>query len=220
MNLTNKKVPKFSTQPTLDLNSINTIRFPEFLKTTERDELFNSVCTNQEMFNDISTSKSTKRRSLYFPLKSGQTQNPETTPIHKACEYLSNHIIKSLPEIFKTLDIAPFHVSHIPLTIINGLNQHGGTPHTDESGGRFSISLLYYFHKKPKAFQGGALEFYDTDTTFPNGHNEKPFAKIEHEDNLLLAFPSKTYHGVTDTLLDSTKFKDGRFVVVGFLEPQ
>ena len=153
---------------------------------------------------------------MHLPSKA-EVPNKDAEPIYKVCEYLSDRILNILPDIFSKLNIEPFPVSEIPLSIMNGLNNHTGEVHTDESGGRFKISLLYYFHKTPKAFQGGALELFETDTKAENGYKEEAFAKIEHEDNLLIAFPSETYHGVTDVTLDSTNFENGRFVVVGFL---
>lgn len=188
-----------------------------FLPQQERDTLVTTVFENQEAFHYNDFPGSIKQGSLYLNHGSEKPEDSKVDLIYKACECLSKRIIKLLPELFTALDVMPFPVSDIPFNFINGLNGHMGLPHTDESGGRFKISLLYYINKVPKAFRGGALEFYETDATSQSGHSEKAFAKIEHEDNLLIAFPSHLYHGVSEVQLDSDKFEDGRFVVVGFL---
>ena len=66
-------------------------------------------------------------------------------------------------------------------------------------------------------FRGGDLALYEADTGSASGHRTEPITSIENEDNLLLAFKSNTYHGVTDVQCDSREFADGRFVAVSFL---
>ena len=198
----------------------NIIQIANFLPKEERDELFDTVCANKKAFEGVRISKSNQEELMYLPLELEKTDQSDIVQIRQVVEYLSKRIMKLLPKLFTSLGVEPFPVSHIPFALINGLNHHVGIPHVDESGGKFKISILYYFHKTPKTFQGGALEFYDTDTSFQTGHNDNPFAKIEHEDNLLITFPCQTYHGVTSVQLNSNEFEDGRFVVVGFLGPQ
>jgi hypothetical protein len=202
------------------LKSQNIIQIANFLPKEERDKVFDIVCANKKAFQDVRVPESNQGELMYLPLELENSDRSEAVKIRQAIECLSKRIIKLLPKLFISLGVEPFPVSHVPFSVINGLNHHVGIPHVDESGGKFKISILYYFHKTPKTFQGGALEFYDTDTSFQSGHSDKPFAKIDHEDNLLIAFPCKTYHGVTNVQLDSNEFEDGRFVVVGFLGPQ
>ena len=200
---------------TMDLNRI--LQIPDFLPQQERDTLFDTVCKYQKAFQYLGIPNPDGSGTLHIPDKSEIPEAPEAEIVRKACKCLSDHILKLLPEIFEKLQIEPFPVPQIPLSIMNGLNGHTGSVHNDESGGRFKIPLLYYLHKTPKAFQGGALELFETDADNQNGYKEEAFAKIEHDDNLLIAFPSKTYHGVTDVSMNSTNFEDGRFIVVGFL---
>lgn len=201
------------------LNTGNILQISDFLPQGERDSLFDTVLTHQKAFQHINISETYKTDTLHLSLKHEASEGSEVVLIRQACEHLSKSIMELLPELFNTLGIEPFPVSHIPLSIINGFNGHEGMPHTDDGGGRFKISLLYYFSKTPKAFRGGALEFYETDATCESGHRDKAFAKVEHEDNQFIAFPSQTYHGVTKTWLNSVEFEDGRFVVLGFLQP-
>lgn len=193
------------------------IKITDFLPQQDRDTLFNIVCTNQEIFQNIGNSEFNNKESLLLSLES---KNPKVLEIQKTCEFLSKRIMALLPKLFITFDIKPFPVSQIFFSIINGFNGHKGVPHNDESGGRFKISILYYLNRVPKSFKGGALEFYEANATLPSGHSENAFAKIEHEDNLLVAFPSQIYHGVTEVQLESQDFEDGRLVVVGFLGPK
>jgi hypothetical protein len=191
-----------------------------FLSKEERDDLFKSICEHQNLFQPLGSTIPDGGGTLHISLEPENITTPENEQLQKAFGTLSERMKKLLPQVFDALAVKPFPVTEIPLSIGNGLDRHTGSPHTDECGGRYKISVLYYLHKKPKAFRGGALEFFKKDASSNMGHQKKPFVRLEHEDNLLIAFPSETYHGVTDVSLDSTKFEDGRFVIVGFLGPK
>lgn len=214
----NPQIEQVSLQ--VDAGSLSAIKVSNFLSKEERDALFESVCKHQNLFQPLGPPDPDGGGTLHISLESEHITSPEIEQLLQACETLANCMKKVLPQVFDKLGVEPFPVSEIPLSIGNGLDGHTGSPHTDESGGRFKISLLYYLHKHPKVFQGGALEFFKADANLPRGYREKALSKIEHDDNLLVAFPSETYHGVTDVSLDSTKFEDGRFVIVGFLGPK
>jgi Rps23 Pro-64 3,4-dihydroxylase Tpa1-like proline 4-hydroxylase len=198
-------------------SGLHALTISDFLSKEERDTLFDTVCNNQNAFHYLNTPDGNSGGTLHLATPQESTDNAAATRIRQACKSISTRIQNILPELFPKLGIEPFSVAEIPLSVMNGLDGHTGSIHTDESGGRHKISLLYYFHKTPKAFQGGALELFETDEKSPNGYKEQAFAKIEHQDNVLIAFPSETFHGVTDVTMDSTAFEDGRFVVVGFL---
>ena len=201
----------------MQMNSNHILKIPNFLPKDEHDLLLNTICANQQAFEYLEVPNENSGGTLHLSLGPETPDSSEVTAIRKVCESLSKRIQQLLPEIFNSLEIEPFPVSKIPLTLMNGLNGHTGSVHNDESGGRFKISLLYYFNSIPKVFQGGALDLFETDENEPNGYKEEPFTTIEHQDNLLIAFRSETYHGVTDVTMDSKEFKDGRFVIVAFL---
>ena len=76
-------------------------------------------------------------------------------------------------------------------------------PHTDQS----AITILFWFFKEPKRFEGGDLFFSDT--------NEL----IKVKNNSMIMFPSWAYHSVTKIRMDE-KFankKLGRYSLTIFL---
>lgn len=207
-------------QPNIGSESFRSVQIPQFLPNHERDALYQAACENQQVFHSPGTDSETESVGTYYlSLESKKTDGAGVGAVRAASEFLTRHILKQLPTIFATLSVEPFDVSEISLTLINGLDGHCGTPHADSLDGRFKVSLLYYFHRMPKAFRGGDLEFYDTDAETPTGHSKEPVARIDQADNLLIAFPSQTFHGITDVQCDSSDFADGRFVAVAFLGP-
>ena len=67
------------------------------------------------------------------------------------------------------------------------------------------VSLVYYFHRQPKAFSGGELE------VFPILGGTSTL--IEPLDNRLIAFPSELPHEVLPVSCPSRAFEDSRFAV-------
>ncbi len=202
------------------LESMRVMQMAQFLPKHERDALFDAACANQEAFQCPGIPGSNEGGALYLSSDSEEFNQLGVGPVREAFECLSKRILRLLPTLFTALGVKSFPVPRIPLTLVNGLNGHSGCPHADENGGRFKISLLYYFHRVPKAFRGGDLEFYATDAGSPSGHNNMPCARVDNKDNLLVAFPSQTFHGITDVQCDSNEFADGRFAAIGFLGPQ
>lgn len=201
------------------LESLRVVQVAQLLPKHERDALFDAVCISQKAFHRPGIPGGEDGGSLYFSPDSDERDQSGVCPASGACLCLSKRIRELLPELFTALGIESFPVPSIPLTVVNGRNGHVGLPHTDESAGRFVVSLLYYFHRAPKAFRGGDLEFYNTDPTSVSGQSIEPLARIDHTDNLLIAFPSDTFHGITEVRCDSDDFADGRFAAIGFLGP-
>ena len=214
-NDTVESQPEISSIPLL--KSVRAVKVAQFLPRHERDALYAAACSNQGAFQRPGDSGPDIGSSRYLSLDSNGCDHPGVAPVRGACEFLTNRILEILPSLFTALDIEPFALADMPLTLVNGLDGHCGLPHADSIDGRFRISLLYYFHREPRAFRGGNLEFYDADPASPNGHSDEALTRIDQEDNLLIAFPSQTFHGITEVQCDSEDFADGRFAAISFL---
>lgn len=67
------------------------------------------------------------------------------------------------------------------------------------------LTLVYYLHRRPRVFEGGALKIY------PLGN--QPPVVIEPVDNRLVAFPSFMVHEVLAVSLDDKTHANSRFSV-------
>lgn len=76
------------------------------------------------------------------------------------------------------------------------------------------LSAVYYFHREPKGFSGGALRLHrfaadwDRDNAEPSS-----FVDVEPVDNSLAAFPSWAMHEVRRVRCPTGRFEDYRFAV-------
>jgi len=77
------------------------------------------------------------------------------------------------------------------------------------------LTFVYYFNRRPKAFEGGDLALYDGDAAaglFSNRH----FTKVGPVDNRLLVFPSNAQHEVLTVRCPSGAYEDSRFTLNGW----
>lgn len=67
------------------------------------------------------------------------------------------------------------------------------------------ITLVYYFHREPKSFGGGALRLYD--------FRQRESIDVDPQRDSFIAFPSWMYHQVLPVSCPTGSFADGRFAV-------
>ena len=101
------------------------------------------------------------------------------------------------------------YVPHLDISYGEGRKKVGAEPGQDRI-----LSAVYYFHREPRAFTGGALRIYRM--------NAKPktekvqssdFVDLEPLQNSLVVFPSWALHEVRPVHCPSGAFIDNRFAV-------
>lgn len=73
-----------------------------------------------------------------------------------------------------------------------------------------ALTGVYYFHRSPKAFSGGALRLH---AIAPAAHGERRFVDIEPEQDMFVLFPSWVPHEVRRVSCPSGAFADSRFAL-------
>ena len=91
-----------------------------------------------------------------------------------------------------------------------------GLPGTADAGRKVDpeprlLSAVYYFHRQPKAFDGGALRLF----RWGDGNPDDPanYRDLEPTDNRLVAFLSWARHEVRPVRCPSKRFEDYRFAL-------
>ena len=79
-----------------------------------------------------------------------------------------------------------------------------------EKGEDRIISSVYYFHREPKGFSGGALRLYPFGSDSSQASDDGSIA-FEPVQNSLLVFPSFARHSVEPVRCPSSEFGDYRF---------
>lgn len=208
----------------MDIVQVGSVRYAQvqqFLSDKERDELVCRMHAHKDSFTPpgIPGHYQPVGSSLYFSPEHDKTWR-DTSPVDRVCDVLSQRILEQLPTLCDALDVEHFPVQKPSITLMSGGNGHLSLPHIDRYDDSIKITVLYYIHSSPKAYQGGDLELFESDASLSFGYKEQAVTSINHQDNILLAFTSDTYHGVTEVCNGSGQFEDSRFVAVSFLGPQ
>ena len=145
------------------------------------------------------------RRSSVSLLKSAGTSWRET---------LEARIDAFAPTLFADAGVASFAiVKELEMVAYND----GGRfkPHIDVLTGETRharrdrvLSGVYYFHREPKLFSGGALRIYAF-----GAEGDDIFVDIPPEQNSFVLFPSWARHEVREVACPSGQFADSRFAV-------
>jgi Rps23 Pro-64 3,4-dihydroxylase Tpa1-like proline 4-hydroxylase len=79
------------------------------------------------------------------------------------------------------------------------------------------LTCVYYFHRQPKAFEGGELRLHDAEVG-PDGWRPAPtFRILEPAANRMIAFPTDVFHEVRAVRCPSREFADSQFAVTNWL---
>jgi SM-20-related protein len=123
-------------------------------------------------------------------------------------------IAREVPAWIAALRVTPFEASAIELELVAHNDGAHFTLHSDTynrdhvARGDRMLSAVYYFHREPKAFAGGALRLHRLGAAPGN-----PGTDIAPDQNSLVVFPSWAPHEVMRVECPSRAFADSRFAV-------
>jgi SM-20-related protein len=124
---------------------------------------------------------------------------------------LKARLLELAPGLIAALKLTPFEVSQVELQLVAHGDGAFYVRHIDTQMIRPTehirlLSGVYYFHRQPTAFAGGALRLYAIG-------DDRRFVDIEPVSNTLLVFPSWAPHQVMPVSCPSGRFADSRFAI-------
>jgi hypothetical protein len=190
-------------------------QYEGWLEGTELSNLFQWALSNRDRFKPAKVTG-----GVFDPGKRMAEKLGDLGP-HRSM--LERRLREHLPEIFRDIGtpvFAPdfielelvahgegaFFVTHTDIPIGSGRKRAGG-----DGTGRHDrlVSAVYYFHREPKRFSGGALRLY----RLGDGRGEGDFAEFHPAQNSLVAFPSWVPHEVRRVSCPGGAFEDCRFAL-------
>lgn len=79
------------------------------------------------------------------------------------------------------------------------------------------LSCIYYLHREPRGFGGGALRLYDAIEIDGERMAAKTFTTIVPRNNRMVVFPSEEFHEAMPVRCPSGDFADYRFAVTNWI---
>ena len=125
---------------------------------------------------------------------------------------LQERVQHALPLIFDQLGYTPFDPTRLEFEMVAHADGAHFSRHADTviRAGMTSyraISVVYYFHGRPKSFHGGCLRIHSI------GDKEGSSVDIEPTNDRLIFFPSWYPHEVMPVVCPSGRFEDSRFAI-------
>lgn len=114
-------------------------------------------------------------------------------------------------KITRTLGLKAFSIGRLEASCVVFGNGSFFQRHRDTISAvpeRRRYTWVYYFHRQPRLFTGGALRFFN---------RQSITAEVEPENGRLIVFRADTPHEVTQVELVSEEFAAGRFTLTGFV---
>lgn len=122
------------------------------------------------------------------------------------------HARALLPDMCGQLGTTRFEPRELEIELVAHCDGAFFREHQDRLGApRLSrlISAVYYFHRLPKSFSGGALRIYP----IAGSKSANEFVEIEPINDTLVFFPSWFPHEVLPVNCPSGRFEDSRFAI-------
>lgn len=127
-------------------------------------------------------------------------------------------LLASADSICERLRIRPFPVTRLELQMTCSGDGDYYRPHRDDVDIRLRsrhITCVYYFHREPRAFQGGDLRLHQQPTLGMPARER--YVDIEPLHNRLVVFRGSVLHEVRTVSFPSNRFADRRFSMNAWL---
>src|SRR5437868_12291147 len=130
-----------------------------------------------------------------------------------------NRIQTALPLAMQKLGSEVFPITRIEAQMTASNDGDFFLHHNDNGQGEIAsreLTFVYFFHREPKAFQGGELRIYDSRRENDEYRSTGQYQTIVPEQNQIVFFPSSLLHEITPVECSSRAFADSRFTVNGW----
>lgn len=131
--------------------------------------------------------------------------------------FFESKLLEVVPSVAYKLKLRP-SILHPELSLTMHLDGDFFKIHSDVlakgKGSLRALTFVFYYHKNPKAFNGGDLLLFDSSTN--RGQHDMNYTKISPVRNSIIFFPSGCYHKVTPIKLNTTNYLNGRFTINGW----
>jgi len=137
-------------------------------------------------------------------------------PFHQR---FADRLLTFLPHVLLRLSHPAFPVSQMEIQLTATNNGEYFRAHTDNDHGQVAgraLTFVYFFHREPRGFDGGALRIYDTANNNGTATRAGPYRDIYPEQNQVIFFNSSCLHEIVPVRCPSGDFADSRFTVNGW----
>ncbi|NJK61569.1 MAG: hypothetical protein HC921_01780 [Synechococcaceae cyanobacterium SM2_3_1] len=200
--------------PALPVLNANWIQLKNFLSSEQVQQLLDFINNAQPGFVPTALVKESTTTAIYH------RKSKYSTPSSEFKSIIVSAIHQVFDEVTQQLSIPTFLIDEIEAEVTSHNDGDFYKAHTDDGPPSVASRILtyvYYFHRQPKAFTGGALKIYDTQSFLDSPVKGGRSVTIEPYHNSIVFFPSYFIHEVLPIQCPSREFMDSRFTINGWL---
>jgi SM-20-related protein len=130
-----------------------------------------------------------------------------------------DRLLRFLPHVLTRLQHPHFDVRWVEAQLTGTNNGEFFRMHTDNDAHDVqtrAVTFVYFFHREPRAFEGGELRLYDTYRDASGVAHAGPARVVFPLQNQVVLFPSHYLHEILPVGCASGHFLDSRFTVNGW----
>jgi Rps23 Pro-64 3,4-dihydroxylase Tpa1-like proline 4-hydroxylase len=183
---------------------------PEFLPSAKAAALLDWATRNEARFRPTTVRHRSGQRT-----DSGQRVSVAIGKFDPMKNEIRQLFLETAPRLISDLRINPMPVADTELELVAHNDGAFYSRHIDLATGAHAhgelirfLSAVYYVHRQPKAFSGGALRFHRF-----GAQSADDFVDVAPDHNTLVAFPSWAVHEVMPVNCPTRTFSDSRFAV-------
>jgi Rps23 Pro-64 3,4-dihydroxylase Tpa1-like proline 4-hydroxylase len=189
----------------------------EFLASEELQELMRHTLTHENEF---------RLSEVISPGVTGSVIDAEyrrsrvLMDLGRPAEVILGRIHSALPRVLEKLGVEPFSITRVESQIT--ASNHGDffrhhSDNAEEEIATRQLTYVYFFHREPKAFEGGELRLHNAYRENGGWVRTGTPKSVVPEQNQIVFFPSAVLHEITPVVCPSQAFADSRFTVNGWL---
>jgi Rps23 Pro-64 3,4-dihydroxylase Tpa1-like proline 4-hydroxylase len=195
----------------------NHVVIDDFLTPAENWQLLGYALESQAQFEGskvIGTLEDYRKSQVLYAIKHSRWR-----------DVFLNRLKLHLPHIQASLGASSFSVGEFEIQLTASgdgdyFKAHADhSPETRNTAAR-EITYVYYFHREPKSFAGGALLIYHDRPEQLAYESLRSVTAVAPRNNCLVLFASACWHELDVVRCPSGQFADSRFTVNGWLHPQ
>jgi hypothetical protein len=190
------------------------VRMTDFLSPPQHGRLLEHVLACRDGLHESSVIDPQGRRILDHTFRRSHTlAGPR---LEEMWSMFEERLRGLLPGVRRALGMPWFPLGKVERQLAVHDNNGFFAPHVDISDAvtaKRRISGVYYFHRTPRRYAGGALRLYDTWVTPKGSTPAGTYTDLAPIDNSAVFFRSDAVHAVCPVRSETDAFGDGRFAV-------
>src|SRR5271166_1180828 len=189
----------------------------EFLAPQELEELTRFALEHEQ---DFSASEVLSPHAVNGVVNYEHRRSRVLMDLARHQDVMVERVKSVLPQILDKLNMESFTIAGVEAQITASNDGDFFRFHSDNGSDRVAcryLTFVYFFHREPKAFEGGELRIHDARLQDGLYVSQGSYQTVVPRQNQIVFFPCEMRHEITPVKCPSRLFADSRFTLNGWL---